>query len=50
MPDYCDKYEEQEFVLADGATLTQRRLSWCETDEDYEAVMSEIATQECRWS
>jgi hypothetical protein len=49
MPNHLDKREEEELVLANNSTPVPRRLPWCETDEDYESVIAELAAEECRW-
>jgi hypothetical protein len=41
--------EEEELALADGSPHLPRRLLWCITDEDYEAVMAELSAEMCRW-
>ena len=32
-----------------GERMMARRLPWCETEEDYEAVMADLAAQDARW-
>jgi hypothetical protein len=48
MKNTLGKCDEEE--LADKAILAPRRLPWCVTDEEYEAVMAELAAEACRWS
>ena len=45
------EYEAQdcEESRVEGEARLPRRLSWCEADEDYEAVMAEVAAREARY-
>jgi hypothetical protein len=42
--------EEEELLQADNSVPVPRRLPWCATDEDYEAVIAEVDAEACRWS
>ena len=41
---------DRELELAHRGPHAPARLPWCETEEDYEAVMSDLAAQESRWA
>jgi len=41
---------QQQFELSKRGPVRPARLPWCETQEDYEAVMADLAAQESRWS
>jgi len=47
---HLDPCEKEELGLADNAAPLPRRLPWCETGEDYESVVAELAAEQCRWS
>lgn len=42
--------EEEDLMLVNQASLPPRRLPWCIDEEDYEAVMADLAAESCRWS
>ena len=41
---------EAESALSDRPGARPRKLPWCETEEDHEAAMADLAAQDSRWS
>ena len=41
---------EAESALSDRPGARPRKLPWCETEEDHEAAMADLAVQDSRWS
>ena len=39
-----------ESALSDRPGARPRKLPWCETEEDHEAAMADLAAQDSRWS
>jgi len=43
-------YTYDEAELPDRPGLSPRKLPWCETEEEYEAAIADLAAQDSRWS
>jgi hypothetical protein len=41
--------EEEDSMLVERTSLPPRRLPWCIDEEDYEAVMADLAAESSRW-
>ena len=41
---------EAESALSDRPQARPGKLPWCETEEDHEAAMADLAAQDSRWS